>query len=221
VLKVYIMPHLENEIELKKQGYTYVAGTDEAGRGPWVGPVVAAAVCFQNGVPEDLKNALDDSKKLSAKKREILYEKIKSCGALYGIGEASAQEIDEINILQASFLAMKRALEQLESKGPKVDFVLVDGNRLPNWKWPSKALIGGDGISLSISAASILAKVTRDNQMKELAKEYPYYGWEKNAGYGAPAHIVGLKEYGITPHHRKSYAPIKKIIEENKDLTKR
>lgn len=213
MLKVFTMPHLENERALQAKGFSFVAGTDEAGRGPWVGPVVAAAVCFVKEVPEDLATALDDSKKLTPKKRELLFEKIKTCGALFGIGEATAEEIDKINILQASFLAMRRALEQLEAKGQKMDFVLIDGNRLPTWKWSSQAIVGGDGISLSIAAASVLAKVTRDRQMCELAKEYPYYGWEKNAGYGAPAHIQGLKEHGITPYHRKSYAPIKKIIE--------
>lgn len=206
------MPHFEIEYNLPIKGH--IAGTDEAGRGPWVGPVVAAAVCFPNlEIPKNLSEELNDSKKLSAKKRERLFDQIYASGALIGIGQASAQEIDDINILQASFLAMRRALEQIEVAGTPVDFVLIDGNRQPNWKWPSQTVIGGDGISLSIAAASIIAKVTRDRLMCLLAEQYPMYGWDKNAGYGTPAHIEGLKKYGITPHHRKSYAPIAKMIQ--------
>lgn len=209
------MPHFEIETSLQINGL--IAGTDEAGRGPWVGPVVAAAVCWPDlKIPEELAGQLNDSKKLSARKREKLFDLIHQTDALIGIGQASAQEIDEINILQASFLAMKRALLQIEEKGQKVQYVLVDGNRLPAWQWPSKAVIGGDGISLSIAAASIIAKVTRDRMMCLLAEKYPMYGWEKNAGYGTAAHIEGLKQYGITPYHRKSYAPIAKIITEMK-----
>lgn len=196
--------------DFEKQHTGLIAGTDEAGRGPWVGPVVAAAVCFPDlKVSDDLAKQLDDSKKLSPAKREVLFDKIYKSGALIGIGQASAEEIDKINILQASFLAMKRALLQIKSP---IDFVLIDGNRMPKWEWPSETIIGGDGKSLSIAAASIIAKVTRDRLMTDLAKEYPFYGWEKNAGYGTAAHIKGLKEHGITPYHRKSYAPIKKIL---------
>ena len=196
--------------DFEKQHTGLIAGTDEAGRGPWVGPVVAAAVCFPDlKVSDDLAKQLDDSKKLSPAKREVLFDKIYKSGALSGIGQASAEEIDQINILQASFLALKRALLQIKSP---IDFVLIDGNRMPKWEWPSETIIGGDGKSLSIAAASIIAKVTRDRLMTDLAKEYPFYGWEKNAGYGTAAHIKGLMEHGITPYHRKSYAPIKKIL---------
>jgi len=200
--------------DFEKQYTGLVAGTDEAGRGPWVGPVIAAAVCFENlSIPEELASQLNDSKKLSAKKREKLFDLIYASGALIGVGQASAEEIDEINILQASFLAMKRALMQIEEKGKSIDFVLIDGNRLPkDWKWPARAVVKGDALSLSISAASIVAKVTRDRLMTVLAEEYPGYGWEKNAGYGTAEHIIALKETGVTPYQRKSYAPIAKLL---------
>ena len=183
-----------------------VAGVDEAGRGPWVGPVVAGCAVFvdRNVHPFLLQN-LNDSKKLSKKKREQLYEHIK-----IGIGQASAQEIDDINILNASFLAMKRAIEAARIKP---DMVLVDGNREPkNFGYSTKAIIKGDAKSYSISAASILAKVYRDRLMEKMALQYPGYGFEKNAGYGTKAHIEGLKNLGVTPEHRKSYAPIKEFL---------
>ena len=200
------------DFEKKYKGL--IAGTDEAGRGPWVGPVVAAAVCFADlKITDTLALELNDSKKLSAKKREKLFPLIYESGAFIGIGQASAQEIDSMNILQASFLAMKRALNQIEEQGHLIDFVLVDGNRKPiNWKWQTQEIIGGDGKSLSIAAASIIAKVTRDRMLCELAKEYPMYGWDKNAGYGTAEHIKALNEFGITPYHRKSYAPIKALL---------
>lgn len=200
---------LEDEIN----GVT--AGVDEAGRGPWVGPVVAGCAVFLNrNVDERLLQNLNDSKKLSKKKREMLYELLQEEKAkgtmLLGIGEASAQEIDEINILNASFLAMKRAVG---SAGAKPDLVLVDGNREPkNFGFKTKAVIKGDAKSYSVSAASILAKVYRDRLMEEMAKQYPGYGFEKNAGYGTKAHIDGLKQFGVTPEHRRSYAPIKEFL---------
>lgn len=193
-----------------------IAGFDEAGRGPWCGPVVAACVCWPDlQVPEELANAINDSKKLTAKKREALYPKIMASNAIVGVGQASAEEIDEMNILQASFLAMHRALDEVRVKGYNPIFGLIDGNRLPKWDIPCQAVIGGDGKSLSIGAASIIAKVVRDRLMTDLAKEFPAYGWERNAGYGTAEHIQALKEYGPTIHHRKSYAPIKKILEGN------
>lgn len=191
------------------------AGVDEAGRGPWVGPVVAGcAVFLSRDVDERLLKNLNDSKKISKKKREMLYDLLqeeKSKGRmLLGIGEASAQEIDEINILNASFLAMKRAIT---AAGVQPDMVLVDGNREPkNFGFPVKAVVKGDAKSYSIAAASILAKVYRDRLMEEMAQKYPWYGFEKNAGYGTKAHIEGLREHGITPEHRKSYAPIKEFL---------
>ena len=208
------MPNFDIEKSLGLNGL--IAGFDEAGRGPWCGPVVAACVCWSDlNIPEELANAINDSKKLTAKKREALFPKIMASNAIVGVGQASAEEIDELNILQASFLAMHRALEQVQAKGFKLVFGLIDGNRLPKWDIPCQAVIGGDGKSLSIGAASIVAKVTRDRMMADLAKEYPAYGWERNAGYGTAEHIAALKEYGPTIYHRKSYAPIKKILEGN------
>lgn len=192
-----------------------IVGVDEAGRGPWAGPVVAGAVVFFNrNVNPVLLNSLDDSKKLSAKKREELYKLIQAeeaAGNLsYGIGEASAAEIDEINILQATFLAMWRAVSALKCKP---DMALVDGNCMPvGFVCPSKTIVKGDAKSFSIAAASVMAKVYRDHLMAELAQKYPWYGFEKNAGYGTKAHIDGLKQHGITPEHRKSYRPIAEII---------
>ena len=150
---------------------------------------------------------------MTPQKREALFDKIIQATPVWGIGQASAQEIDEINILQASFLAMRRAMDEVIKKGFHPTTALIDGNRLPDWEMEKYALIGGDGKSLSIAAASILAKVTRDRIMTELAKKYPYYGWEKNAGYGTKAHQEGLARHGITPEHRRSYAPIQKILE--------
>ena len=193
----------------------YVCGIDEAGRGPWVGPVVAGAVIFlTRDINPEILNNLNDSKKLSAKKREWLYDLLiaeeKSGKLTYGIGLASSAEIDEFNILQATFLAMKRAAEKLKTKP---DFALIDGNRLPkDFICKAECIIKGDALSYSISAASILAKVYRDNLMKEMALKYPYYGFENNAGYGTKQHIEGLKKYGVTPEHRKSYRPIKEFL---------
>ena len=206
------MPDFNIEKSLNLNGL--IAGFDEAGRGPWCGPVVAACVCWPDlQIPEELANAINDSKKLTAKKREALFPKIMASNAIVGVGQASAEEIDDMNILQASFLAMHRALDEVRVKGYNPIFGLIDGNRLPAWDIPCQAVIGGDGKSLSIGAASIIAKVVRDRLMADLAKEFPAYGWERNAGYGTAEHIQALKEYGPTIHHRKSYAPIKKILE--------
>ena len=192
-----------------------ICGIDEAGRGPWAGPVVAGAAVFltRNVVPELLAQ-LNDSKKLTAKKREYLYELLRqeeqAGHILCGIGEASAAEIDELNILQATFSAMRRAVENLPQKP---DIALIDGNRLPkDFPCANECFIGGDGRSYSIAAASILAKVYRDRLMSDMAKQYPYYGFEKNAGYGTKAHIAGLRQYGVTPQHRRSYRPIKEFL---------
>lgn len=193
-----------------------VCGIDEAGRGPWVGPVVAGAVVFlnKNIEPELLQN-LNDSKKLSAAKREKLYDLLlseeKKGKMCCGIGMASAQEIDELNILQATFLAMSRAAEKLSIKP---QFALIDGNRLPKqFLCQTACYISGDARSYSIAAASILAKVYRDRLLKELAQKYPFYGFEKNAGYGTKDHIAGIREHGLIPEHRKSYKPIKNFME--------
>lgn len=192
-----------------------IAGVDEAGRGPWAGPVVAGAVVIlDRNLDPLLLNGLDDSKKLSAKKRGQLYDALLEAEAKgqlkTGIGEASAEEIDQINILQATFLAMRRAVEAL---GIMPDYALVDGNQTPRpFVCPVKTVVKGDGRSYSIAAASIMAKVYRDRLMCRLAEEFPYYGFEKNAGYGTALHISGLREHGITPQHRKSYRPIQEII---------
>lgn len=192
-----------------------ICGIDEAGRGPWAGPVVAgAAVFLTREVSPELLAQLNDSKKLTAKKREYLYELLRqeeqAGHILCGIGEASAAEIDELNILQATFMAMRRAVENLPQKP---DIALIDGNRLPkDFPCANECFIGGDGRSYSIAAASILAKVYRDRLMSEMAKQYPHYGFEKNAGYGTKAHIEGLRQYGVTPQHRRSYRPIKEFL---------
>lgn len=192
-----------------------VCGIDEAGRGPWAGPVMAGAVVFlTRDVDDFILQNLDDSKKISAKKREILYEKLLEERAkghiLAATGEASVQEIDDLNILQATFLAMSRAVKNL---GRQIDFALVDGNQKPLvLGCDSQTIIKGDARCYSIAAASIMAKVTRDHLMQELALKYPFYGFEKNAGYGTKAHIEGLKKYGVIKGiHRLSYKPIQKL----------
>lgn len=205
------MPNFEIEDEYNG----LIAGVDEAGRGPWVGPVVAGCVAFVNRTVDDfLLDNLNDSKKISKKKREKLYEALyvekEKGNVLIGVGLVSAKEIDEINILNASFLAMKRAIEDA---GVAPNMVLVDGNREPkNFGYKTRAIVKGDAKSYSISGASIIAKVYRDKLMEEMAKKYPGYGFEKNAGYGTKAHIEGLKQFGVTPEHRKSYAPIKDFL---------
>ncbi|MFV0627455.1 MAG: ribonuclease HII [Alphaproteobacteria bacterium] len=205
------MPSFEIEDSVSK----LVVGVDEAGRGPWAGPVVAGAVMILNRlISEDLLNSLDDSKKLSEKKREKLYELLleeeKKGNVAIGVGLSSSKEIDEKNILQATFLAMERAVKEL-SIVP--EFAIVDGNQTPkNFPCAVKTVIKGDSKSISIAASSIVAKVYRDRLMKNLAKKYPVYGFEKNAGYGTKLHIEGLKKYGITPEHRKSYKPIKAFM---------
>lgn len=206
------MPTFDIEHSLNLTGAVF--GLDEAGRGPWCGPVVAAAVYWpQFKIDADLAKRIDDSKKLSAVKREALFRQITESNAVWGIGLASAQEIDSLNILQASFLAMERALQEAEKTFHiQPAFALIDGNRLPKWTLPARAVIKGDSLSLSIAAASILAKVTRDRLLTELGKDYPQYGWGKNAGYGTKEHIQAIETYGITPHHRRSYAPIKKYL---------
>ena len=191
------------------------AGVDEAGRGPWAGPVAAGcAVFLSRDVDARLLENLNDSKKLSKKKREMLFDLLQKeaeKGTMkLGIGLASAAEIDEINILNASFLAMERAIEKA---GVQPALVLVDGNRMPrDFGWAVKTVIKGDGKSYSIAAASILAKVYRDRLMEEMARQYPGYGFEKNAGYGTKAHIEGLKKFGVTPEHRRSYAPVREFL---------
>ena len=182
-----------------------VAGVDEAGRGPLAGPVVAAAVILD---PARLPDGLADSKKLSAARRDILFDQIMA-GAHVGIGEAQVTEIDEINILQATMLAMHRAVAAL-SVSPV--HVLVDGNRLPVWPFAATAVVKGDDRCLSIAAASIIAKVHRDRMMTALDAAHPGYGWARNAGYGTADHLNGLKLHGVTPHHRRSFRPVRELL---------
>lgn len=189
-----------------------VAGLDEVGRGPWAGPVVAAAVILD---PENIPFGLNDSKKLSARKREDLFMVIRKT-AHVGVGQASVMEIDTLNILEASMLAMRRALAAIPIRA---DAALVDGNRDPGLGLPTKCLVKGDSRSFSIAAASIIAKVTRDKIMSDLAIDFPEYGWEQNAGYGVPKHQEALNLVGPTPHHRKSFAPIAKLILKEKVVT--
>jgi len=190
-----------------------IAGVDEAGRGPWAGPVVAGAVIIDRDlISDELILGLDDSKKIKPKMRENLFALLHQC-AVIGVGIADVAEIDEKNILQATMLAMGRAVENLNSP-PTV--ALVDGNRQPKLDCRAQCVVRGDGISLSIAAASIVAKVTRDRIMAGLAQKYPGYGWETNQGYGTKAHREGLQKLGITEHHRKSFAPIRAIIEKNR-----
>ena len=192
------------ENEAYKNGYNCVCGVDEAGRGPLAGPVFAAAVVL----PKDfIIEGVNDSKKLTEKKREELFEIIKEKSLAYSIASASEAEIDEVNILNATFLAMQRAIENLKIKP---DFALIDGNRLPKLEIDSRSVIKGDSLSESIAAASILAKVERDRYMLKMSKIYPEYFFEKHKGYGTKLHIETLRKYGPSKIHRKSF--LKKIL---------
>lgn len=185
-----------------------IAGTDEAGRGPLVGSVVAAAVILD---PNNPIAGLNDSKKLTEKKREKLFVEIQEKALAWAIAESSAAEIDELNILQASLLAMRRAVEKLQIKP---DHVLIDGNKLVSGLQMScEAVIGGDALHAEISAASILAKVTRDYQMIQLDAKYPEYGFAKHKGYPTKAHFEAIAEFGVIDEHRRSFGPVKKVLE--------
>ncbi len=182
-----------------------LAGVDEAGCAPLAGPVVAAAVILDR---DRFPRGIDDSKNLPIEKREALYAKLVKCAA-WGVGMASVEEIDSINIYWARMLAMSRAVEAL---GLEPAWVLVDGNACPRWQRPSKAIVDGDAKCRSIAAASIIAKVTRDRLMAELATEHPGYGWETNRGYPTPPHRRALRELGLTPHHRRSFGLVREIL---------
>jgi ribonuclease HII len=184
-------------------GHARVCGIDEAGRGPLAGPVVAAAVVL----PADYElPGLNDSKKLTARRREQLYELLMNDPRVHKcVATATVAEIDELNILRATHLAMARAAQGLV---PPPDFCLIDGLAVPGFPLPSTNLVKGDARSLSIAAASVLAKVTRDRYMCELARQYPQYGFDRHAGYGTKAHLQAIQQYGITPHHRRSFAPV-------------
>ncbi len=193
------MNWLEFEQRAMDNGYKAVCGVDEAGRGPLAGPVCAAAVILpENTVIE----GVNDSKKLTEKKRELLFDVIKASALSYSIAYASVAEIEELNILNATMLAMKRAVESLEIKP---DFAMIDGNRVPQLSIDSEPIVKGDAKSMSIACASILAKVSRDRLLYDYAKQYPQYGFDKHKGYGTKLHIEMIKEYGPCPYHRMSF----------------
>ena len=192
---------LRYERALQEKGYAYIAGVDEVGRGPLAGPVVCAAVIMPLGA-EDIIDGVDDSKKLSEKKRTALAAKIKEKALWYTIVEVDEKRIDEINILEATKEGMKEALLTLP-QAP--DFVLTDGNMTLDIPFKQKSIVSGDALSYSIGAASILAKVYRDNLMDDYAKTYPMYTFEKNKGYGTAVHIAAIKEYGLCPIHRRTF----------------
>ncbi|SFC65203.1 ribonuclease HII [Tropicimonas isoalkanivorans] len=199
-------PHLAFEQAAWARGARFVVGMDEVGRGPLAGPVTAAAVVLDRTCIPD---GLDDSKKLSAKRRMSLAQQIHQT-AQVAIVHVGVEEIERLNILHASQLAMARALSLLAQEP---DFALVDGNRLPpDLPCAAQTVVGGDALCLSIAAASIVAKVARDSLMVDLAQQHPGYGWERNAGYPTPEHKLALQNLGITPHHRRSFAPVRNIL---------
>ena len=185
-----------------------LCGVDEAGRGPLAGPVTAAAVMLD---PERPIDGLRDSKKLSAAARERLADEIRECAVAWCVAEASVEEIDQLNILQATMLAMQRAVAGL-SRAP--DDVWVDGNRCPDWAWRSQAVVKGDDKVAAIAAASILAKTERDHFMRRLHDDYPDYGFAQHMGYGTAVHLAALKAHGACPQHRRSFAPVKRVLDQ-------
>jgi ribonuclease HII len=195
---------MENEIQLPPGR---VAGVDEAGRGPLAGPVIAGAVILDPSRPID---GLRDSKRLTARRREFLYDEICERALAWAVGRAEVDEIDRINILQASLLAMQRAVQALM---PAPEHVLVDGNRCPEFACPAQAIVKGDDKVAAISAASIMAKVTRDREMVDMDRAFPGYGLAQHKGYPSKAHMQALETLGITPIHRRSYAPVRRILE--------
>ena len=199
--KMYLMINKKT-----RASYQIIAGVDEVGRGCLYGPVIAAAVILDsvNAIPR-----LADSKKLTALKREKLYQQIATKSVSYAVGRAEASEIDQLNILQASLLAMKRAVMALPVKP---EYLLIDGNFVPNTEYPSEAIINGDNIEPAIAAASIIAKVTRDKEMLAECIKYPEYGISQHKGYPTKKHINALEKYGVTPQHRKSFAPVKRFL---------
>ena len=189
----------------------WICGVDEAGRGPLVGAVVAGAVVLDPNNPID---GLKDSKKLTAARREFLYQQILEKAKAWGVGEASPAEIDEINILQATMLAMRRAIEDLTNRlGAWPDKALIDGNRCPELPIAAEAIVKGDAKEPAISAASIIAKVTRDRQMMSLHDRHPEYGFAQHMGYPTEVHIAALQQYGACDQHRRSFSPVRKVLE--------
>ncbi len=199
-----VLLSMEQEERIRSMGYSAVCGVDEAGRGPLAGPVVAAAVILAPGTQLP---GVNDSKKLSEKKREQLFDDICAKALSFGIGEADEREIDDMNILNATFLAMRRAIEAMDCPA---DFALIDGNRIQGLCIPSECVVGGDAKVLSIAAASILAKVSRDRLMRQMAERYPEYGFEKHKGYGTKAHYAAIAQYGLCPIHRRTF--LKKVL---------
>ena len=198
-----------NDIDIDLTGYQRIAGVDEAGRGPLVGAVVAAAVILDEQNPIE---GLNDSKKLTAKRREALAEEIKLKAKAWSVSSVGPDKIDEINILQASLLAMKLAVEGL-SEMP--DIALVDGNKEPDLSCDVEAIVKGDAKVAAISAASILAKVERDEQMLELHQQYPQYDFDKHKGYPTKVHMTLLEQYGACPEHRKTFGPVRRVLQNN------
>ena len=199
------MPDFSLEQTLAARHGNPIAGVDEVGRGPWAGPVVAAAVILRPSCPVELCDSIQDSKALPLRAREQIAAALPAYAAI-GIGAASTRDIDRLNILSATMLAMSRAVAAL---GQVPAAVLVDGNRLPPLPCPGETVVRGDGRSVSVAAASIIAKVFRDRLMARLAVRYPKYAWHSNVGYGTKAHRLGLDEAGVSPHHRRSFAPIR------------
>ena len=206
-------PTLEEEMALFAQGYSFIAGLDEAGRGCLAGPVIAAAVILPlSNDTEDILarfHGVNDSKQLTMQARERLYDQIMHNALAVGVGSGCVEMIDQRNILQATKYAMRSALDQLS---PNPQALLLDAIQLPGLKIPQRSLIKGDARCLSIAAASIIAKVTRDRLMLALHKEYPNYGFDQHKGYGTAAHLAALQAHGATPHHRSSFAPVRQLF---------
>ncbi|MDX8350366.1 ribonuclease HII [Cognatiyoonia sp. IB215446] len=206
-------PDFSFETLAHQNGFAHVAGVDEVGRGPLAGPVVAAAVILD---PKRIPAGLNDSKKLTAKSRDALYDALMA-DADVSIAQANVAEIDTHNILRASHIAMVRAIGSLRQPA---DHALIDGNMVPrDLTLSAETIVKGDARSLSIAAASIVAKVWRDRHMVDLAQQYPHYGWEKNAGYPTAQHKLGLARFGVTPHHRRSFKPIHNILYQDKNVS--
>ncbi|WP_135507432.1 ribonuclease HII [Roseovarius aestuariivivens] len=205
-------PHFQFETDAQARGYGRIAGVDEVGRGPLAGPVTAAAVILD---PARIPAGLNDSKKLTARRRAALHDEICAVAEV-SVAHASVEEIDAINILRAAHLAMERAVAGLSRPA---DLALIDGNMIPRaLSCPGQAIVKGDAVSLSISAASIVAKTRRDRIMWDLAQHYPGYGWETNAGYGSKSHMAALQNLGVTPHHRRSFKPVHNILYQEKSI---
>ncbi len=200
-------PTLDHENAWRQRGHHLIAGIDEAGRGPLAGPVCVSAVILPEGFEHE---SLNDSKKLTEKKRERIYEELTSCSDLtWSVDMAHVAEVDAVNILQATYAAMRRAALALDTV-PQI--VLIDGRPVPKFPFTQEAIVKGDSISLSIAAASVIAKVTRDRFMLEAARQYPHYGFEKHKGYGTAAHLVALRQHGPCPLHRRSFAPVAEVL---------